>query len=200
EHWSPWSHAFLFQGLRADGHHWVIESDLQVRRKHIQLGAQENRITKYFDEELYTAFAVLDFGLAPEKVSSLLREGLDLVSSRARYSVRELFGTWLALKHPELRGRTNLLERESSMYCSAFVQFLFRKAGLDLVPGVDCKNATPEDLARTQVPHITYCLQREVARSKVKAFNQRVSRRVRAHLRKLKRRRPAPPPPNFPPP
>ena len=26
--WSHWSHAFLFQGRRADGHHWIIESDL----------------------------------------------------------------------------------------------------------------------------------------------------------------------------
>ena len=50
EHWGAWSHAFLFEGQRPDGHHWVIESDLQVHHKHIQLGVQENRISKYFDE------------------------------------------------------------------------------------------------------------------------------------------------------
>ena len=44
ERWGSWSHAFFFQGLRADGHHWVIESDLQFHRKHIHLGVQENRI------------------------------------------------------------------------------------------------------------------------------------------------------------
>jgi hypothetical protein len=187
--WSPWSHAFVFQGQRTDGHHWVIESDLQVHRKHIQLGAQENRISKYFDEELYTTLAVLDFGLAAEQIAGLLREGLDLVSSRAQYSVRELFGTFLALKHPELRGRNNLLARESSMYCSAFVQYLFHKSGFDLVPGVDCKNTTPEDLARTGLPHVTYCLQREVAHSKLLELNQQVKRRVRVHLRQLRRRR-----------
>jgi hypothetical protein len=38
EKWSSWSHAFIFQGMRLDGHHWVIESDLQIHRKHIQLG------------------------------------------------------------------------------------------------------------------------------------------------------------------
>jgi hypothetical protein len=37
--WKRWSHPFL-QGQRADGHHWVIESDLQFRHKH-QLGVQE---------------------------------------------------------------------------------------------------------------------------------------------------------------
>src|ERR1700759_4490715 len=42
-----WSHAFVFQGTRHDGHHWVIESDLQIHRKHIQLGVQENRMAKY---------------------------------------------------------------------------------------------------------------------------------------------------------
>src|SRR6267142_5911679 len=50
--WSTWSHAFFFQGQRHDGHHWVIESDIQLHRRHIQLGVQENRISKYFDEGL----------------------------------------------------------------------------------------------------------------------------------------------------
>ena len=45
KNWSAWSHAFFFEGARADGHHWVIESDLQVHRKHIRLGVQENRAT-----------------------------------------------------------------------------------------------------------------------------------------------------------
>jgi len=39
----------------------VIESDLQIHRKHIQLGVQENRVAKYCDEKLYTSLAVLDF-------------------------------------------------------------------------------------------------------------------------------------------
>src|ERR1041384_1816624 len=64
EKWGCWSHAFLFQGLRADGQHWVLESDLQIHRKHVQFGVQENRISKYFDERLYTCVAALDFGLA----------------------------------------------------------------------------------------------------------------------------------------
>src|SRR5438874_10986914 len=80
ENWGAWSHAFLFQGRRADGQHWVIESDLQVHRKHIQLGVQENRISKYFDEELYTTLAVLDFGLKEAQVDLLVREGLELVA------------------------------------------------------------------------------------------------------------------------
>jgi hypothetical protein len=119
EHWGAWSHAFLFEGQRLDSHHWVIESDLQVHRKHIQLGVQENRISKYFDEDLYTNLAVLDLGLTEEQVACLLREGLELVANRARYSLRELFGTLIALQRPELRGRRNLLARESSMFCSA---------------------------------------------------------------------------------
>ena len=143
EHWGRWSHAFLFEGQRADGQHWVIESDLQVRRKHIQLGVQENRISKYFDEELYANMAVLDLGLTDEQIGCLLREGLDLVANRARYSLRELFGTLIALHRPELRGQHNLLARESSMYCSALVQHLFRKTGLDLAPGWTSKIRHP---------------------------------------------------------
>ncbi|HYV31692.1 MAG TPA: hypothetical protein VEO53_11380 [Candidatus Binatia bacterium] len=155
-----WSHAFFFEGLRADRQHWIIESDLQVQKKHIRLGVQENRIAKYFDETLYPTLAVLDFGLSPEQVDGLVREGLELVATRARYSLRELVGTYLALRLPELRGRENLLARDRSFFCSAFVHHLFRKAGIDLAPGLDVKHTTPEDLSRTPVPHVTYLLKR----------------------------------------
>jgi hypothetical protein len=187
--WGAWSHAFLFQGQRLDGHHWVIESDLQVHHKHIQLGVQENRVAKYYDEKLYTSLAVLDFRLTEAQITCLLREGLELVANRARYSLRELFGTLIALHRPELRGRQNLLARESSMFCSALVQHLFRKAGLDLAPGVDLKNTTPEDIARTALPHVTYLLQREMLRSKLTALKTRLRRHVGARIRQIKRRR-----------
>jgi len=180
EHWSAWSHAFLFQGQRADRHHWLIESDLQVHRRHIQLGVQENRVSKYFDEELYTVLAVLDFGLKESQVELLVREGLELVANRARYSLRELLGTFLALRRPALRGRVNLLARERSLYCSALVRHLFRRVDLDLTPGVDVKNTTPEDIARTAVPHVTYWLEHKRARSKFK--------QMRTKLRSLSRR------------
>ncbi len=187
--WGAWSHAFVFEGRRLDSHHWVIESDLQFHRKHIQLGAQENRISKYYDEALYTSLAVLDFGLRAGQIACLVREGLDLVANRARYSLRELFGTLIALHRPELRSRQNLLARESSMYCSALVRHLYRKAGLDLTPGLDLKNTTPEDIARAALPHVTYLLQREVAPSKFAALKSRLRQRVGARIRRLQRRR-----------
>ena len=84
ECWSLWSHAFLFEGTRVDGFHWVIESDLQAHRKHISLGAQENRVTKYFDEKIYTCLAVLDFGLTSTQEKALLAESLGMVASHAR--------------------------------------------------------------------------------------------------------------------
>jgi hypothetical protein len=180
--WGAWSHAFLFQGGRHDGHHWVIESDIQFHRRHISLGVQENRVSKYFDEKLYTTLAVLDFALTEAQTTCLLREGLELVATRARYSLRELFGTLIALRNPELRGRDNLLSRERSMYCSAFVQHLFRKAGFELAPGVVGKNTTPEDIAQTSVPHVTYLLAREQAESKLVGLKSRLRRRIRSHL------------------
>lgn len=185
ERWSLWSHAFVFQGTRADGHHWVLESDLQVHHKHIQFGVQENRLSKYYDEKLYINLAVMDFRLGEEHVGVLLREGLELVATRANYSVRELVGTLIALRRPELRAQNNLLARECSLYCSAFVQHLFRKTGLELAPGVDGKNTTPEDISRTPVPHVTYLLEREAPRSRIEALK----RRARARVRLLKRKR-----------
>jgi hypothetical protein len=186
--WGIWSHAFLFEGVRADGHHWVIESDLELHRKHIRLGAQENRISKYHDEKLYTALAVLDFGLVRSQVEALLRGGLELVARRERYSLRELIGTLIALRRPELRGRENVLARQRSLFCSAFVQRLFREAGVDLAPGVNDKNTTPEDISKTPVPHVTYLLQRQTAAGKIARFQTRLRRRVQARIRRIRPR------------
>ncbi len=186
--WGQWSHAFFFEGERADGHHWVIESDLQFHRKHIQLGVQENRVAKYFNEEYYTTLAVLDFGLNEAQVKLLLREGLELVATHTRYSLRELVGTLVALKHPGLRERENLLARECSLFCSAFVEHLFRKAGLKLTPGVDHKHTTPEDISRTSVPHVTYVLRREIGMSGAEKVGVRLGRRMQVRLHRLKQR------------
>jgi hypothetical protein len=163
---SLWSHAMLFEGRRADGHHWVIESDLEIHRKHIRLGVQENRVAKYFDEKTFPTLAIL--------------EGLEMVAGRVRYSLRELVGTLVGLHHPGLRGRDNPLAREQSSFCSAFVQHVFRRAGLDLAPGLDEKHTTPEDISRTPVPHVTYLLRR------TEAFRN-LRLRLRRRLRRLMR-------------
>ncbi|MBI1178794.1 hypothetical protein GC207_15285 [bacterium] len=184
---SLWSHAFVFEGRRADGHHWVIESDLQLHRKHIRLGVQENRVTGYFDEKLYTCLAVLDFGLKADQVTTLLREGLELVASRTRYSLRELAGAWLGLRHHGLRSRENLLAREKSLFCSAFVVHLFRKFELDLAPGLNEKHATPEDISLTAIPHTTYILERP-AKNGTKL--QRLRARVRSRIKQRVTSRP----------
>jgi hypothetical protein len=78
------------------------------------------------------------------------------------------------------------------MYCSALVQHLFRQAGFDLAPGLDLKNTTPEDIARTAFPHVTYLLQRQVARSKLTELKTRLRRRVGARIQRLKRRKTKP--------
>ena len=186
--WSDWSHAFLFEGKRVDGQHWVMESDLQFHRKNIQLGAQENRADKYFDEKIFPTLAVLDFGLSETQAATLLREGLELVANRERYSIRELIGTLMVLRKPELRAQENRLARERSIYCSAFVKRLFHHAGIDLVPGVTGKNTTPEDIASSPLPHMKYLLLREMPGAKTAALAKKIKTGVRARLEKIKRR------------
>jgi hypothetical protein len=177
--WSRWSHAFLFQGRRHDGHHWLVESDLEIKRKHIRLGVQENRAEKYFDDTKTTAIAVLDFGLTPEQEQRVLAGALDLVAAGTRYSLREIAGTAWAMRHPEWRPRENLLAREQAFYCSAFVRHVFAGAGLDLVAGIAEKNTAPEHLACTVVPHTKWVMTRgEAPASRVK----RIVKRVKAKL------------------
>lgn len=186
--WSDWSHAFLFEGKRVDGQHWILESDLQILRKNIQLGAQENRADKYHDEQMFPTLAILDLGLNENQVSTLLGEGLELVAAREKYSLRELIGTLIALKKPELRAQENRLARERSVYCSAFVQQLFHSIGQELVPGVNSKHSTPEDIFRTPVPHTKYLLRREMPGEKIQALGRKIKTGVRSSLEKIKRR------------
>ena len=75
-----------------------------------------------------------------------------------------------------MRARGNVLGAEKSLYCSALLQHVFRKAGIDLAPGVDLKNTTPEDIARTPVPHVAYLLQRPARPSKLKQVKARLRR------------------------
>jgi len=185
--WSDWSHAFVFEGARLDGRHWVMESDIQIHRRHIQLGAQENRTAKYYDEKMFPTLAVLDFGLNETQVRTLLQEGLEMVANRERYSLRELVGTLLALHKPELRADENLLARERSIYCSAFVKRLFLTVGLDLVPGVGDKNTTPEDIAGSPVPHVKYLLLRKMPGEKLATLERRLRTGLRTRLKVLRR-------------
>jgi hypothetical protein len=185
--WSDWSHAFLFEGKRVDGQHWVLESDIQILKKNIQLGAQENRADKYFDGKMFPTLAVLDFGLDEKQVATLLREGLDFVARHEKYSVRELIGTLLVLKKPELRAQENRLAQERSVYCSAFVKQLFHSAGIDLVPGVAGKNTAPEDIAHSPLPHTKYLLLREMPGVKIVELGRKIKTGVRVGLRKIRR-------------
>jgi len=185
DRWSLWSHAFFIQGVRADGHHWVIESDLDIHRKHVRLGAQENRLNKYHDEKMYCNIAVLDFGLTDAQVATLVRAGLDMVAEHGKYSIREIFGALIGLKRQQIRGKENPLAREQSQFCSAFVRHLFMQAGVDLVPGVAGKHTTPEEIIRTAAPHKRYVLSRHESQGKMAALRAK----VKAPLEKLRARR-----------
>src|SRR3954471_45958 len=94
---SAWSHAFLIGEQRSDGRWWVLESDIDLRHKQIRLGAQENRLDKFFDDAEWPNLALLDFGLDAAATRRVLATALDLLASATRYSLREIVGTALAL-------------------------------------------------------------------------------------------------------
>ena len=89
------------------------------------------------------------------------------------------FGAWKALLTPELRKAENLHSQDNSLYCSAFVQHLFRAINLEFAPGVNDKHTTPEDISRTPVPHTPYLLKRQVASSKLTELAHRVRSKIR---------------------
>lgn len=157
---SLYSHAFICSGLRADGQHWLLESDLEIRHKQIRLGVQENRATKYFSAADYPNLALLDFNLSAEQTTSVMTSALDLLARSASYSLRELLGTLIALQRPTLRSRDNLLAREGAVFCSAMVQHCFKPIAIEFATGVSIKNTTPEDISATTAAHHRYAVLR----------------------------------------
>ncbi|MEO8377467.1 MAG: hypothetical protein ABI579_07325 [Candidatus Sumerlaeota bacterium] len=160
--WSKWSHAFLLEGTRADNHHWVVESDLHLQHKRIRLGVQENRLRKYYDQDYYATIALLDFNLTEEQFRRVLTRALDFVADNTQYSMREIVGLVLGLRHPSLRKRDNLFSQSTSFFCSAFVSHLFREAGLPVSDSLTDKHVTPEDIFRSLAPHSTIILERAI--------------------------------------
>ena len=152
----------------------MLESDLDLRHKQIRLGVQENRIDRYHDEESFPNLAILDFGLDEAQTQAVLTSGLDLLSGLSHYSLRELVGTLLAMRHTSLRRRRNLLESEGALYCSAMVQHCYAAAGIEFVPGVDRKNVTPHDIAACSHARTAHLLVRQRGRSTLSNLRNRV--------------------------
>jgi hypothetical protein len=157
---SLWSHAFLFSGKRHDGHWWIIESDLEFHRKQIKLGVQENRAEKYFDKNLFSNLAILDFNLNEEQQNLVIGEGLNLVHAKTEYSIREVFGALFTLLKKEARNSENKLARDNALFCSAMVQHCYSKINICLAENVSLKQLAPEDIASGKYPHRQYRLLR----------------------------------------
>jgi hypothetical protein len=156
---SLWSHAALFEGERADGQQWLIESDFEVGKGQVRNGVQENRIEKYRSEKEWPNLAVLDFGLAQKDIRRLVVAGLDLVSRRTNYDLGGILETyWAMMRRSMSKGR----EKEST-FCSAFVRAVFQHAGIDLAPGVAVQHTLPEQVSQTTLPHARYLLVRDGA-------------------------------------
>jgi len=154
------SHAFLIGEKRMDDKWWVIESDLEFHRKQIKLGVQENRLDKYFDENLFPNVAILDFKLAPTEKKSIINEGLELVSGRAKYSLREILGVFLSFTK-ETRNTNNPFAQENSFICSALVQHCYSKANICFNNEVSLKHITPFDIYSTKLEHAAHKILRE---------------------------------------
>lgn len=153
---SLWSHVFVFQGERADGREWLIESDFDVTKGRLRSGAQENRLEKYGDPKEYPNAAVLDFGLKDADVRRLLGAGLDFVSQRTPYALTGCLKTYWALLSKSLdRDKTR-----DEIFCSALVRTLYKHVGLDLAPGIAVRHTTPEHVARAVPPHERHVLLR----------------------------------------
>lgn len=110
--------AFLFDELRIDGHWWIVESDLDIRYRHLRIGVQQNRLDRCFDDAKFAKLAVLDFGMNGAALHQVPVAALDLAAGLADYVTSELAGTLATMQNSRLRRRRNDLQGRPS--CSAW--------------------------------------------------------------------------------
>ena len=158
---SLWSHCFIFGDLRLDRRGqggtksrspYIFESDLKVDvfKPQLRNGAQENWIGKYCREKVENA-AIIDFGLSEAERDNVLATTLQLVDEQVLYPIHELLGTWWAIITKK-EWLENPVDDPHAMYCSAFVSYCYKEAGVDfLAPQVSVSNTTPEHIAQAGI-------------------------------------------------
>jgi hypothetical protein len=158
---SLWSHCFIFGDLRLDRRGqggtksrspYIFESDLKVDvfKPQLRNGAQENWIGKYCREKVENA-GVIDFGLSEAERDNVLATALQLVDEQVLYPIHELLGTWWAIITKK-EWLPNPVDDPHAMYCSAFVRYCYKEAGVDFLgPQVSVSNTTPEHIAQAGI-------------------------------------------------
>ncbi len=161
--WGLWSHAFLFQGTRHDNQHWVIESDLQFHRKQYPTSAcRKTASLEILRREFLHHAGGVGFQAAGRSRGDAVKRGPELVSKHARYSLRELVGTVIALRGSGIaRGRESI-GAEKLHVLLGIRAAPFREGGHRSGPGRPRQeHHAGGDISRTAMPHVTYLLQRE---------------------------------------
>lgn len=143
---SYWSHAFIVNGIRQDNEIWIIESDLEFHTKQINLGVQENRISKYYNEAEYPNVAILNFNLLNNQTEAVIGQGLNLVALKTQYSIKEVVGVLYNTLLNESRLNENKFKQKNSLFCSAFVQNCYSKINLTLNSNVNASQLAPHDI------------------------------------------------------
>jgi hypothetical protein len=158
---SLWSHCFIFGDLRLDRRGqggtksrspYIFESDLKgnVFKPQLRNGAQENWIGKYCREKVENA-GMIDFGLSDAERDNVLATALQLVDEQVLYPIHELLGTWWAIITKK-EWLENPVDDPHAMYCSAFVRYCYKEAGVDFLgPQVSVSNTTPEHIAQAGI-------------------------------------------------
>jgi hypothetical protein len=161
---SNWSHCFLFRGdltpdpvlLRGRRSPWLWEStfDPVSPFNHFieRVGVGARRVADYayarfqlFQPQCVPNFAVIAIGLTPDERRAVLKRASDPNVDQLTYDLGGLLGTWYSYV-TDTATRPNPLASGHSLYCSAYVQLAYDAAGIDLAPGAQLRNTSPEHL------------------------------------------------------
>ncbi len=154
---SLWSHVVVFNHGGQ-----IYESDIMIKWQELKLvnGAQENPISKYFDQQKYPYLAVLEFKLREEQIQGVLEACQKMIDERVLYPISGLIGTGLAYLFRTERKR-NVWCMKNALYCSAFAQKSYEAIGIDFTETVHTTHTSPEHIWRTSVNHDIFFREKE---------------------------------------
>jgi hypothetical protein len=162
---SHWSHAFLIasplspdparnRDPRRSPLVWesTLEPPAELNSWVLRDGVGPRRIVDYanstfdlFSQHCVPNIAVIAIGLDGEELAKIRARASDPAVDRLHYDIPGLLGTWFAYL-TDRAGAPNPLATGSGVYCSAYVQLAYDAAGIDLAPGAQQRNTSPEHI------------------------------------------------------
>jgi hypothetical protein len=145
---SRWSHVLIYVDSDIIAESTIDTEPFRTTKKRLDNGVQYNYLKCYKDTK---DGMLLHFDLTETERIKLLAKADAMIACGYRYSILGLFGSLLAYYiFPWMK--SNPLGLRRSLYCSAFVQEVYKSIDIDFDPKRTSRNTSPESISQFTYP------------------------------------------------